>query len=139
MPQYLSPGVYVEEVPSAIKPIAGVSTSTAGFIGVVPDLLPMPPTLMKTKMIPKEQVDGTKTTFDLDDYPVVTAPNTYRIRINGQSVDAELKNAGGKSQIVFPTQQPTRRGTRGAGTVNAIQTNVDITVDYMVGPTVKVK
>jgi phage tail sheath protein FI len=37
MPQYLSPGVYVEEVPSAIKAIAGVSTSTPGFIGVVPD------------------------------------------------------------------------------------------------------
>jgi phage tail sheath protein FI len=34
---YQSPGVYVEEVPSAIKAIAGVSTSTAAFIGVVPD------------------------------------------------------------------------------------------------------
>lgn len=42
MPQYLSPGVYVEEVPSAIKPIAGVGTSTAGFIGVVPDDVTMP-------------------------------------------------------------------------------------------------
>ena len=39
MAQYLSPGVYVEETPSAIKPIAGVSTSTAGFIGVVADSL----------------------------------------------------------------------------------------------------
>src|SRR5687767_246504 len=37
MPQYLSPGVYVEEVPSSIKAIAGVSTSTPGFIGVIPD------------------------------------------------------------------------------------------------------
>jgi Bacteriophage tail sheath protein len=34
---YPSPGVYVEEVPSAIKAIAGVSTSTPGFIGVYPD------------------------------------------------------------------------------------------------------
>jgi uncharacterized protein len=34
---YLSPGVYVEEVPSAIKAIAAVSTSTAAFIGIVPD------------------------------------------------------------------------------------------------------
>lgn len=33
MPQYLSPGVYVEEVPSAVQAIAGVSTSTAGFLG----------------------------------------------------------------------------------------------------------
>ena len=34
MPTYTWPGVYVEEVPSAIKPIAGVGTSTAAFIGV---------------------------------------------------------------------------------------------------------
>lgn len=33
MPEYLAPGVYVEEVPSGIKPIEGVSTSTAGFLG----------------------------------------------------------------------------------------------------------
>lgn len=42
MPQYLSPGVYVEEVPSAVKPIAGVGTSTAGFIGIVPDSITIP-------------------------------------------------------------------------------------------------
>jgi uncharacterized protein len=45
MPQYLTPGVYVEEVPSAIKPIAGVGTSTAGFVGGVADdvVLPLKP------------------------------------------------------------------------------------------------
>ena len=32
---YLAPGVYVEEVPSDSAPIAGVGTSTAGFIGVI--------------------------------------------------------------------------------------------------------
>ncbi len=42
MPQYLAPGVYVEEVPSAIRPIAGVGTSTAGFIGAVADNVTMP-------------------------------------------------------------------------------------------------
>ena len=38
MPSYTWPGVYVEEVPSAIKPIAGVGTSTAAFIGVSADI-----------------------------------------------------------------------------------------------------
>jgi phage tail sheath protein FI len=38
MPEYLAPGVYVEEVPSAVQPIAGAGTSTAGFIGVSADL-----------------------------------------------------------------------------------------------------
>jgi hypothetical protein len=42
MPEYLSPGVYVEEVPSAVKPIAGVSTSTAAFIGLVPPVIQIP-------------------------------------------------------------------------------------------------
>ncbi|MGD9525783.1 phage tail sheath family protein [Pseudonocardia sp.] len=42
MPQYLAPGVYVEEVPAAVKPIAGVGTSTAGFIGTVADDVAMP-------------------------------------------------------------------------------------------------
>ena len=32
MPQYLSPGVYVEEVSAGGGPIAGVSTSIGGFI-----------------------------------------------------------------------------------------------------------
>lgn len=36
MPQYLHPGVYVEEKPSDIKPIVGVGTSTCGFVGIVP-------------------------------------------------------------------------------------------------------
>ena len=34
MPEYLSPGVYVEEVDTGNKPIEGVSTSTVGFLGV---------------------------------------------------------------------------------------------------------
>ena len=33
MPEYLSPGVYVEEVATGPRPIEGVSTSTAGFVG----------------------------------------------------------------------------------------------------------
>jgi len=63
MAQYLSPGVYVEEVPSAIKPIAGVSTSTAGFIGVVADFISQP--LGKSTGASVATGDGTKTAFNL--------------------------------------------------------------------------
>jgi phage tail sheath protein FI len=35
-PQYLSPGVYVEEVDKGSKPIEGVGTAVAGFIGFAP-------------------------------------------------------------------------------------------------------
>lgn len=34
MPEYLSPGVYIEEAETGIRPIEGVSTSTAGFLGL---------------------------------------------------------------------------------------------------------
>jgi len=34
MPEYLSPGVYIEEVDSGAQPIEGVSTSTTGFVGM---------------------------------------------------------------------------------------------------------
>ncbi|MGS4947716.1 phage tail sheath family protein [Meridianimarinicoccus sp. RP-17] len=34
MPEYLAPGVYVEEVPSGNKPIQAASTSTAGMVGM---------------------------------------------------------------------------------------------------------
>jgi phage tail sheath protein FI len=34
MPEYLAPGVYVEEIASGSRPIEGVSTSTSGIVGV---------------------------------------------------------------------------------------------------------
>lgn len=34
MSEYLSPGVYVEEVSSGVKPIEGVGTSTGAFVGI---------------------------------------------------------------------------------------------------------
>ncbi|MEV0272952.1 phage tail sheath subtilisin-like domain-containing protein [Hamadaea sp. NPDC050747] len=37
MPNYFSPGIYVEEVPSGARPIGAVGTSTAGFVGVAPN------------------------------------------------------------------------------------------------------
>ncbi len=36
MPTYLTPGVYVEEIPSANKPIEGVGTAIAAFVGLAP-------------------------------------------------------------------------------------------------------
>ncbi len=39
MTVYLAPGVYVDEVPSASRPIAGVGASTAGFVGLSADII----------------------------------------------------------------------------------------------------
>ncbi len=78
MPQYLSPGVYVEEVPSAIKPIAGVSTSTAAFIGVVPDSLSVPPSY--PVVAERVKAEGTGRT-KLENYPAATEKGTFNVRI----------------------------------------------------------
>jgi phage tail sheath protein FI len=48
MPTYLSPGVYVEEVPAATRPIAGVGTAIAGFIGFAPSGPLNTPTMVTT-------------------------------------------------------------------------------------------
>lgn len=45
MPEYLYPGVYVEEVDTGNKPIEGVSTSTVGFLGIT-ERGPTRPTLI---------------------------------------------------------------------------------------------
>ena len=74
MPQYLSPGVYVEEVPSSIKAIAGVSTSTPGFIGVVPN---------KIHLVAKREPTPTDpSTTKYVDYTIPTPAETAKLVTN---------------------------------------------------------
>ena len=100
MATYLSPGVYVEEVPSAVKPIAGVGTSTAGFIGIVSDPLAQPLSRIVNEAIGTG--DGTKKAFDLKNYPVQT-DGGFEMRVGGVKADATLSNnATSKvSQVTF--------------------------------------
>jgi uncharacterized protein len=46
MPQYLSPGVYVEEIDSGSRPIEGVGTAVAAFVGLAPSGPTNQPTLV---------------------------------------------------------------------------------------------
>ena len=107
MPQYLSPGVYVEEVPSSVKAIAGVSTSTAGFIGIVPDVLNQPLSRVTDQKVGTG--DGTKKVFAVtgagnSKIAVQTEPaNTYQVKVNGvaaQDATIAFDKAQG-SQITF--------------------------------------
>jgi len=93
MPSYLSPGVYVKEVPSAVQPIAGVGTSTAGFIGVIKGSFKIPTSpviVVAGTMIGTG--DGAKKEFNLPlvdhNYPVNTDPKTYTIRV-GQQIQSD--------------------------------------------------
>ncbi|MGE0642605.1 MAG: phage tail sheath family protein [Nitrospira sp.] len=71
MATYLSPGVYVEEIPSEIKPIAGVGTSTGGFIGFFGDEIQVPK--------PNPKYDPTK---ELTEAKPLTAPESQKGEIS---------------------------------------------------------
>jgi hypothetical protein len=106
MPQYLSPGVYVEEVPSAIKPIAGVSTSTAGFIGIVQDTFDQPLAQLTGATIGTG--DGTKTVFNLPVYPINITKTT--VKVDGTAATGDtLANDDTKkvSTVTFATAPGT--------------------------------
>jgi uncharacterized protein len=93
MPQYLSPGVYVEEVPPLARPIAGVGTSTAGFIGVIPETINVPNGVpVKNAFVGKG--DDNLKSFPLDkaSYPVATTPGTFEVRVNDKPAKATLSN-----------------------------------------------
>jgi uncharacterized protein len=114
MPQYLAPGVYVEEVPSAVKAIAGVGTSTPGFIGVVPDQISLP-------AVVNEAIgtgNGSDTVFQLTRHPIDTA--SLKVRVGGTETTATAAEAtddiGNKIYRITITPAPTA--------------NAEIRVDY---------
>lgn len=124
-----SPGVYVFEEPSAVKAIAGVSTSTAGFIGVI----------LTSAGIPTEQSEDKKTigpttaeqkTFDLGDYPVVKQENVSvsverTLESSEYSVDGstvKLNEAPGtKAQVTINYKVSGEQKTSGPTTPTANQ------------------
>jgi phage tail sheath protein FI len=75
--EYLTPGVYVEEVSSGLKPIQGVGTNTAGFIGEVADAVQdtMPAQPGKFEMEP-DPADPTKSRPKLKDGKPIPVPYT---------------------------------------------------------------
>ena len=68
---YLSPGVYVEEVPSAVQPIAGVGTSSAGFIGIVPNSITIPAS--DPAYDPTQATSATNQPFVTSTFPMIAA------------------------------------------------------------------
>src|SRR5688500_777458 len=109
---YLHPGVYVEEVPSAVKPIAGVGTSTAGFLGVVPDTV----SLARLTSVAVGLGDGNTKIFDLPVFPVATAANTSEFRVAGvadSSAKVTQDAAARVARVTFDTAPPAGASIRG--------------------------
>jgi phage tail sheath protein FI len=108
MATYLSPGVYVEEVPSGSAPIAGVGTSTAGFIGVIADDTvngPNPDVLTEVtgEIIPSGT--NTQKDFNLANTPIAKAePASFTV--NGVAVPADEFTLSA-TQVTFETAPGT--------------------------------
>jgi hypothetical protein len=97
MPQYFSPGVYVEEVPSAVQAIAGVGTNTAGFIGKVPDEIDIPTRIFGERFIP---TSANQMSFTLAKAPVATEAGTFEVWVGGQlDTGASLANNNGSATL----------------------------------------
>jgi uncharacterized protein len=65
VPEYLHPGVYVQEESSGAKPIEGASTSTAAFIGTAPRGRPNRPTFVSSWTQYERAFGGLKKGFDM--------------------------------------------------------------------------
>lgn len=120
---YQSPGVYVQEVLSGSAPIAGVGTSTAGFIGVFSvDSPPNTPPPTPEQTPPQTEIrsfgtqaqpieigsgTGSKKKFDLPQAETlkataVTDAGTFGFFVDGvERQDIEFANQGGKATVTF--------------------------------------
>jgi phage tail sheath protein FI len=102
MPEYLAPGVFVEEVSFRSKSIEGVSTSTTGFAGLTrygPLYFPGGPANSEPRLITSftefERVYGGLETIELGE----TAPGEERIPYLGHAVRAFFENGGKRVYI----------------------------------------
>src|SRR3954452_19873314 len=97
MPTYLSPGVYVEEVESGSRPIEGVGTAGAAFVGLAADGPFNQPTLLSNwnqyRGIFGDMVPGTYLGLSVYGYFMNGGGNCYVARV-GEDGDA-AHNGGG--------------------------------------------
>jgi phage tail sheath protein FI len=85
MPEYLSPGVFIEEIPARLKAIEGVSTSTAGFVGEA-ERGPVPGSFPQRAGSQMGTVNGL--VFTRDDAPLlVTSFAEYQRTFGAPAVD----------------------------------------------------
>ena len=130
MPTYLSPGVYVEEIASGSAPIASLSTSTAGFIGIVPDEIQVPisPLMQVTEAFEPADGQGTnKNEFHLTNFPV-------NINVNAEVLVIDTLTGNSLLTKAKPTLQPASNSDKRAKiTLDSAPTaNQKVKVKYIV-------
>ncbi|MEU6131038.1 phage tail sheath family protein [Saccharopolyspora sp. NPDC047091] len=121
MPSYLSPGVYVEEVQSGARPIEGVGTAVAAFVGFAPQGPFHQPTLVTNWNQYVQHFGG----FD-DGY---LAHAVYGYFANGGG-SAYVVRIGGPSEAAAPATPAPKPVELGGLQVSALSaTTSDVTVE----------
>jgi phage tail sheath protein FI len=99
MPSYLSPGVYVEEVTSGSRPIEGVGTSVAAFVGLAPSGPLNEPTLVTnwSQYVASfgEFTDGYYLAHSVYGFFNNGGSAAYVVRVGGAAAGAPLDGAAG--------------------------------------------
>ena len=125
MPTYLSPGVYIEEVPAGSRPIEGVGTAVAAFVGLAEQGPVNTPTLVSnwsqyTQSF-GEFVEGSYLAHAVYAYFTNGGGNCYVVRVgangNGQANGAGGANGSGAKAPAEITAAP--QGQLGGYTVQA--------------------
>jgi len=112
MPTYLSPGVYVEELEAGARPIEGVGTAVAAFVGLASDGPFHAPTLVTNwsqfTATFGEPVPGSYLAHSVYGYFLNGGGRAYVIRVGGapdqqerSSVRAELASAGDPAAVAY--------------------------------------
>ncbi len=98
MPSYLSPGVYVEEVASGSRPIEGVGTSVAAFVGLAPTGPLNEPTLVTnwTQYVAAfgDFTDGYYLAHSVYGFFNNGGSAAYVVRVGGSAEDAAADGSG---------------------------------------------
>ncbi|MER7478373.1 phage tail sheath subtilisin-like domain-containing protein [Streptomyces sp. NPDC126510] len=123
MPSYLSPGVYVEEVASGSRPIEGVGTSVAAFVGLAPTGPLNEPTLVTnwTQYVAAfgEFTDGYYLAHSVYGFFNNGGSAAYVVRVGGSPEGAPVEAGQGPAAVAgrsnapaaLPAGEPTRLGT----------------------------
>ncbi|CAL9300040.1 phage tail sheath subtilisin-like domain-containing protein [Streptomyces sp. SudanB91_2054] len=116
MPSYLSPGVYVEEVASGSRPIEGVGTSVAAFVGLAPTGPLNEPTLVTnwTQYVAAfgDFTDGYYLAHSVYGFFNNGGSAAYVVRVGGSAEDAAADGSGtAAAPAALPAAEPRQLGT----------------------------
>jgi phage tail sheath protein FI len=127
MPSYLSPGVYVEEVASGSRPIEGVGTSVAAFVGLAPSGPLNEPTLVTnwTQYVAAfgDFTDGYYLAHSVYGFFNNGGSAAYVVRVGGSAEDAASASGatdngrspaavtGSAAPAALPAAEPRQLGT----------------------------